>query len=597
MATLPPLPKNAPFSAEDVAFLNQLVQRSTPLQRSWLSGFLAGLDAAQAGAGTAAAVQAVPAQRPRVPLTILYGSESGNAEALAFKAKKAAAKLNCDAKVVDMGDIDVASLAKTKNLAVYISTWGEGDPPQRAVDFYKELMSDSAPRLDGVKYAVLALGDTAYVNFCETGKKIDARLAELGAVRIADRIDLDLDYAKAAAAWTDALLEKFSPAVEAPSATVVHVDFKSASADDEPAEPLYTAEDPAEAEISALVNLNGTGSTRETWHVELAVDAEGFTYEPGAAIGILPENDPALAADVARAVGLDGDASLVLKIAKSFDITTLSRATVDAYAKLTGRKDVAKLLDGDALAKFSADRQVVDLLTSYPEKLTAEQLLGLLRPLPGRLYSVASSIKAHPGEAHLLIGAVRWESHGRKRGGVASTYFADRRKVGDKVRVYVKPNRHYALPADGNRPIIMIGAGTGVAPYRGFIEERVETGAKGKSWLFFGERNYTNDFLYQLEWQEHLAAGALSRIDVAFSRDQPEKIYVQHRLWEQRKDILAWLEEGAHLYVCGDEKGMAKDVDATLVKILAEPAQGDEEAGRAKLKELTKAGRYQRDVY
>jgi len=593
---LPPLPKNAPFSAEDLAFLNQLVQRSTPLQRSWLSGFLAGLDAAQGGAGAAAAVQAV-AQRPRVPLTILYGSESGNAEALAYKAKKLAGKLNCDAKVVDMGDIDVAALAKSKNLAVYISTWGEGDPPQRAVDFYKDLMSDAAPRLDGVKYAVLALGDTAYVNFCETGKKIDARLTELGATRIHDRIDLDLDFAKQAAAWTDQMLEKFSPAVEAPSATVVHVDFKGVAADDEPAEPLYTAEDPAEAEVSALVNLNGSGSTRETYHVELAVEADGFTYEPGAAIGVLPENDPALAAEVARAVGLDGDASLVLKIAKGYDITTLSRATVDAYAKLTGRKDVATLTDAEALAKFSADRQLVDLLATYPEKLTAEQLLGLLRPLPGRLYSVASSIQAHPGEAHLLVGAVRWESHGRKRGGVASTYFADRRKVGDKVRIYVKPNRHYALPADGNRPIIMIGAGTGVAPYRGFIEERVETGASGKSWLFFGERNYTNDFLYQLEWQEHLASGALTKIDVAFSRDQPEKIYVQHRLWEQRKDILAWLEDGAHLYVCGDEKGMAKDVDNTLVKILAEPLKGDEEAGRAKLKELTKAGRYQRDVY
>ena len=593
---LPPLPKNAPFSAEDLAFLNQLVQRSTPLQRSWLSGFLAGLDAAQGGAGAAAAVQAV-AQRPRVPLTILYGSESGNAEALAYKAKKLAGKLNCDAKVVDMGDIDVAALAKSKNLAVYVSTWGEGDPPQRAVDFYKDLMSDAAPRLDGVKYAVLSLGDTAYVNFCETGKKIDARLSELGATRIHDRIDLDLDFAKGASAWTDALLEKFSPAVEAPSATVVHVDFKGVAADDEPAEPLYTAEDPAEAEVSALVNLNGSGSTRETYHVELAVEADGFTYEPGAAIGVLPENDPALAADVARAVGLDGDASLVLKIAKGYDITTLSRATVDAYAKLTGRKDVAKLTDAVALAKFSADRQLVDLLATYPEKLTAEQLLGLLRPLPGRLYSVASSIKAHAGEAHLLVGAVRWESHGRKRGGVASTYFADRRKVGDKVRIYVKPNRHYALPADGNRPIIMIGAGTGVAPYRGFIEDRVETGATGKSWLFFGERNYTNDFLYQLEWQEHLASGALTKIDVAFSRDQPEKIYVQHRLWEQRQGILAWLDEGAHLYVCGDEKGMAKDVDNTLVKILAEPLKGDEEAGRAKLKELTKAGRYQRDVY
>lgn len=594
---LPPLPKNAPFSAEDQAFLNQLVQRSTPLQRSWLSGFLAGLDAAQGGAGAAATLQSVAAQRPRVPLTILYGSESGNAEALAFKAKKVAAKLNCDAKVVDMGDTDLAALAKVKNLAVYISTWGEGDPPQRAVDFYKELMSDAAPRLDGVRYAVLSLGDTAYVNFCETGKKIDARLAELGAVRVHDRIDLDLDFGKAAAAWTDAMLEKFAPAIEPSSATVVHVDFKGVLADEEPQEPLYTADNPVEAEISALVNLNGSGSTRETYHVELAVEADGFSYEPGAAIGVFPENDATLAADVARAVGLDGDASLVLKIARGYDITTLSRATVDAYAKLTGRKDVAKLLEGDALVKFASDRQFVDLLTAYPEKLSSEQLLALMRPLPGRLYSVASSIKAHPGEAHLLIGAVRWDSHGRKRGGVASTYFADRRKVGDKVRIYVKPNRHYALPADGNRPIIMIGAGTGVAPYRGFIEERIEAGAKGKSWLFFGERNYTNDFLYQLEWQDHLASGALSRIDVAFSRDQPEKIYVQHRLWQQRKDILAWLQDGAHIYVCGDEKGMAKDVDETLGKILAEPLNGDEEAGRAKLKELTKAGRYQRDVY
>jgi sulfite reductase (NADPH) flavoprotein alpha-component len=223
--------------------------------------------------------------------------------------------------------------------------------------------------------------------------------------------------------------------------------------------------------------------------------------------------------------------------------------------------------------------------------------LKLVRPLPGRLYSVASSLKAHQGEAHLLIGAVRWASHGRKRAGVASSYFADRRKVGDTVRIYVKPNRHFGLPSDGMRPIIMIGAGTGVAPYRGFIEERLEAGQKGKSWLFFGERNYTNDFLYQLEWQDHLAVGGLSRIDVAFSRDQPEKIYVQHRLWQERAGIRAWLEEGAHIYVCGDEKGMAKDVDATLVKILAEPLKGEEDAGRAKLKELTKAGRYQRDVY
>jgi sulfite reductase (NADPH) flavoprotein alpha-component len=593
VTAVPFLPKNAPFTAEDIKFLDQLVQRSTPLQRSWLSGFLAGLDAAQA---PSSALQPAAPAKPRVPLTILYGSESGNSEGLAIKAKKLAAKLNFDARVVDMADIEPAALAKVKNLIIYIATWGEGDPPQRAADFYKTLMSDGAPRLEGMRFAVLGLGDTAYVNFCETGKRIDARLEALGATRVADRVDLDLDFAKAAAAWTDKTLEVFAPADTA-SATVVHVDFKGPASADEIEEPVYTAENPLEAEILSLINLNGTGSTRETWHAELQADAPDFTYKPGAAIGVIPENDPALAAELVDTVGLGSDVALVLKIAKGYDITTLSRPVTDAYAKLTGRKDVAALLDGDTFAKYAEDRQLIDLFAEHPEKLTPEQLIKLLRPLPGRLYSVASSLSAHPGEAHLLIGAVRWQSHGRKRAGVASSYLADRRKVGDNVQIYVKPNRHFALPDDGNRPIIMIGAGTGVAPYRGFVEERVAAGAKGKSWLFFGERNFTNDFLYQLEWQDYLNDGALSRIDVAFSRDQPEKIYVQHRLWQQRVELLKWIEEGAHIYVCGDEKRMAKDVDATLVRILAEPLKGEEEAGRAKLKELTKAGRYQRDVY
>jgi len=598
VTAVPFLPKNAPFTAEDIDVLNQLVQRSTPLQRSWLSGFLAGLDAAQGQGGAAVAQATAQAPRPRQPLTILYGSESGNTEALAMKAKKLAAKLSFDAKVIDMADADLAAIAKSKNLLVYISTWGEGDPPQRAADFHKALMADDAPRFEGVRFAVLALGDTAYVNFCQTGRQIDARLEALGGSRAADRQDLDLDFQKAAAAWTDKALEVFAPPADAQQATtVVHVDFKGAPAAEDDDEPRFTAENPVEAEIAALVNLNGTGSTRETWHAEFAVEEPGFVYKPGDAIGLYPENDPALAEDLLKAVGLTGDDVLKQKLVKSFDITTLSRPAVDGYAKLTGRTDVAKLLEGDELARFAADRQLIDLFETFPEKLTADQLAKLLRPLPGRLYSVASSLKAHPGEAHLLVGAVRWTSHGRARNGVTSTYLADRCKVGGKARIYIKPNRHFGLPADGDRPIVMIGAGTGVAPYRGFIEERAETGAAGRSWLFFGERNFSNDFLYQLEWQDHLASGTLSRIDVAFSRDQPEKIYVQHRLWERREELLKWLDDGAHIYVCGDEKGMAKDVDATLVRILAETAKGDEEAGRAKLKELTKAGRYQRDVY
>jgi len=589
----PLLPKNAPFTPEDIDALNSVVARTTPQQRAWLAGFFAGFEAAQAGG-----VQPQPAvaAKPRQAMTVLYASESGNAEALAMRTKKLAQKHGLDAKVVDFADADLAVLSKAKNLMVFASTWGEGDPPSRAVDFYTALMSPEAPRIEGVRFAVLALGDTAYAQFCATGKAIDERLAALGGTRAFDRIDLDLDYSKQAAEWTEKALGELAPS-EAGNATVVHVDFKGGAPALDDDEPQFTAENPLTGEISTLVNLNGSGSTRETWHVEIAAEAPGFSYLPGDAIGVVPENDPQIALELAEAVGLGADGAVVQKLRERYDVTTLSRALVESYAKLTLRIDLAHLADAKAFAEFAEDRQLVDLFERYPEKLNPEQLFGLLRPLPGRLYSVASSPKAHPGEAHLLVGAVRWESYGKKRGGVASTYFADRRRVGDAVRVYVKPNRHFRLPEDGNRPIIMIGAGTGVAPYRAFIEDRAEDGAKGKSWLFFGERNFTNDFLYQLEWQEALASGALARIDVAFSRDQPEKIYVQQRLWEARADLTKWVEDGAHIYVCGDEKGMARDVDVMLGRILAEAARGDDEAGRAKLKELTKAGRYQRDVY
>ena len=596
MTVVPLLPANAPFSADEISVWNKVVARTTPLQRSWLAGFFAGFGAAQ-GAPTAPAAAA----RPRASLTVLYATESGNAEGLAIKAKKAAQKHGLDARVLDMADADMGLLAKAKNLIVYAATWGEGEPPGRASDFYHALMSDTAPRLEGVRFAVLALGDTAYTQFCATGKAIDARLEALGASRAADRIDLDLDFAKQAVEWTQGALTTLAPADAPSTTTVVHVDFKSsaqaAHEDEDADEPLYTAETPLEAEITALIKLNGTGSTRETWHVEFASDAPGFTYLPGDAIGILPENDPDLAAEVAWAAGLGSQAVVLQKLRQSYDVTTLSRPLVEAYAKLTGRADVAKLMEQEAFAKFAAGRQLIDLLQAFPEKLSADQLFGLLRPLPGRLYSVASSQKAHPGEAHLLVGAVRWDSHGKARTGVASSHLADRRRMGDTTKIYVKPNRHYRLPVDDARPIIMIGAGTGVAPYRAFVEERVETGAKGPSWLFFGERNYTFDFLYQLEWQDYLASGALTRIDVAFSRDQPEKIYVQQRLWQRRAELRQWIEDGAHLYVCGDEKGMARDVDQMLVKILGETMTGDEEAGHARLKALTKAGRYQRDVY
>jgi len=576
------LPKTAPFSAEEIDTLNRLVARTSPLQRSWLSGFLAGLDAAN----DVPAPLPVPLPRVAEKLVVVYGSETGNAEGIALKARKAAQKLGFDAKAFDMADVTPESLTGIKNLVVIASTWGEGDPPQRAAAFYKSLMAENAPRLPGVRFAVLALGDMAYANFCATGRAIDERLAALGAIRVAERMDLDLDYAKQAAAWTDATLAVLAPEELQPSAKVVRVDFKAGTHADEPNEPAFDAESPLAAEIAEIVNLNGTGSSTETYHLELSTDAVGWSYQPGDAIGVVPANDPALVAELIDAAGVGSDPAVARGLIAERDITTLTRPLVEAYAKLTGRSDVAALAAPDRYAAYAADRQIIDLFAEHRERLTAEQLTGLLRPLPSRLYSVASSLAVHPGETHLLVSAVRWRSHDRARNGVASTWLAGRKR-GDVVNLFVKPNRHFRLPKDASRPIVMIGAGTGIAPFRAFVEERIATGARGKSWLFFGGRNYTTDFLYQLEWQDHLASGALSRIDVAFSRDQPEKIYVQHRIADRAIELKRWIADGGVIFVCGDEKGMARDVEKALAAAL----------GGNELDELRKAGRYLRDVY
>ncbi len=576
------LPKSAPFPADQIETLNTIVARATPLQRSWLSGFLAGVDAAN---GATASQQPLAPPRVKSKLTILYGSETGNSEGLALKARKTAQKLGFDAKVLDMADATPQALVAAKDVIVIAATWGEGDPPQRAATFYKSLMADNAPRLDGVRFAVLALGDTAYANFCATGRAIDERLGVLGGLRIADRIDLDLDFSQKAAAWTESILAKFQLA-EPAAANIVHIDFKAVPQADDPEWPLLDAENPLAAEISDLVNLNGSGSSSETWHLEFATDVPGWTYAPGDAIGVIPENDPELVSALLDTVGLGADVTLAQQLTTGREITTLTRPLVQAYAKLTGRADVEAIASPDRFASYAADRQVIDLLCEYRERLSAQQLVDLLRPLPPRLYSVASSLAAHQGETHLLVGAVRWQSHGRARNGVASAHLASRKR-GDVVKLYVKPNRHFRLPADSTRPIVMIGAGTGIAPFRAFIEERAAIEAKGKSWLFFGARNFTTDFLYQLEWQDHLTSGALTNLDVAFSRDQPEKIYVQHRIAENADALRGWVSDGAHIYVCGDEKAMARDVDKALGDVLGVEALDD----------LRNAGRYQRDVY
>jgi sulfite reductase (NADPH) flavoprotein alpha-component len=589
---LPALPDSAPFASDHIRALNSVMAETSTEQRHWLSGFLAGYDAA--------AVQPMAAPQPgpraKVPLTILFATESGNAEGIAVDAKKVANRQGFAARLLDMADASLADIAAARHLLVIASTWGEGDPPERAAGFYASLMARDAPRLEGVRFAVLALGDSSYVNFCEIGRRIDGRLEELGGLRIAPRIDCDLDYETPASDWTRGALDELAriaepePEAAEPRRGAVILDFAAAG-------PAYSKAHPFPAEISELINLNSSRSGKATIHLELSLAGSGLTFEPGDSFGIVARNDPAMVEAVLRAAGLEGEAALAARLGEKLDITALSRPVIEAYARLNPAPGLQELLAGTGWRGYLAGRQIVDLLEEFPCELTPEQLQGLLRKLPSRLYSVASSLRAVPEEAHLLVGVVRYESHGRARQGVASGFVAERLRAGATLPVYVKPNKNFRLPDEPERPIVMIGPGTGVAPFRAFLQERQAVGAKGPSWLFFGDRNFSHDFLYQLDWQDFLKDGTLSRIDVAFSRDQPEKVYVQHRMWERRAELYAWLEDGAQLYVCGDEKAMAKDVHATLARIVAEQSGRSAEAAEAYLGDLRKQRRYQRDVY
>ena len=586
----PLLPETAPFPREHIAALNGVMAGTSAEQRTWLAGFLAGYQAA-AMAQPATAAAAAPAAKTK--LAIVYATESGNAEALADQARKAAGRLGFAAKLHDAADLNPADLPALGNVLLIASTWGEGDPPQRAEGFYRALLAADAPRQDGLRFGVLALGDQAYTNFCEVGRRIDERLAELGATRMADRVECDLDFHAPARTWIGGALEALRPAEDTASAAVIHVDFGRAEAADG-----YDATNPFLAEITELVNLNSSRSAKQTFHVELSLAGSGIAYEPGDAIGITPENDPAEVEALLRAAGISGDATLERALTEKHDISTLTPAVVRNFAALTGDANLAALAaDAARLTEFREGRQVIDLLEAYPHRLDPAQLTGLLRPLPARLYSVASSRKAVEEEAHLLVGVVQYETHGRARTGVTSGFLAGRRKRGDALRVHLRANRHFRLPADAAAPVIMIGPGTGVAPFRAFLQEREATGAKGRNWLFFGDRNFTHDFLYQLEWQEHLGSGRLTHLDVAFSRDQPAKRYVQHVMWERRAALHAWLEEGAHLYLCGDQTSMAGDVHAILRRIVSDQQRKDEEHAEAYLAGLKRAGRYLLDVY
>jgi sulfite reductase (NADPH) flavoprotein alpha-component len=579
---LSPIPKTAPFAEEEIELLNRVVGTASPTQRVWLAGFLAGLEA------STAAPQPNASPAGTEPLTIVYATESGNSERLAADLGKAARKNGLRPTLVDMADLDVATLASASRLVVIAATWGEGEPPGRAARAYNELMGEGAPRLDGVKFGVLALGDTAYSEFCATGRKIDERLAALGGKRVIERVDCDLDFAMPAAKWIGQAVKALAP-TDAGRGTVIAVDFSA-----KPATVIGAGA--IEAEITEHIDLNSSRSGKETIHLELAFDGAAPAYKPGDSLDIYPENDPAYVDALLKSAALASDDALRAEFTTSRDVTTLSLKTLESYAAATGDAHVESLIKSGDAKTWIAGRQLIDLFDHFPTALSADQLRALTRPLAPRAYSIASSRREVGEEAHLLISAVRYETYGRARKGVASTFIAERLKKGGRLRVKLKPNRHFALPAP-DRDIIMIGPGTGIAPFRAFVQERRATGASGRSWLFFGDRSFTHDFLYQLEWQDALADKSLTRMDVAFSRDRPAKVYVQHRLWERRRDVVGWLDNGAFLYVCGDAKSMAKEVRTALVRAYAEVKALAPEAAERAVADLERDQRYPQDVY
>jgi sulfite reductase (NADPH) flavoprotein alpha-component len=579
-----PIPKTAPFAEEEIDLLNRVVGPASANQRAWLAGFLAGLDAA---AGGAVALQPAASSRPAEPLTIVYASESGNSEKLAGDFAKAARKNGLKPTIIDMADLDLPALVSAKRLVVIAATWGEGEPPARAIRAYNELMGEGAPRLDGVEFGVLALGDTAYAEFCAIGKKIDERLAALGGKRSVDRVDCDLDFAEPAARWIGDAVKALAP----PNAggRVIEVDFG--------AKPLAAPNtDVVEAEVIEHVDLNSSRSDKETIHLALSFEGGAPAYQPGDSLDVYPENDPAYVDELLKVAGLAQDDQLRAEFIKSRDVTTLSLKSVETYAEKTGHQYVKALLADGQAREWIVGRQLIDLLAVFPITLNVEILRALTRPLAPRAYSIASSRREVGDEAHLLVSAVRYESHERARKGVASNYIAERVKRGQRVRVKLKPNKHFSLPAP-DKDIIMVGPGTGVAPFRAFVQERRATEAKGRNWLFFGDRTFTHDFLYQLDWQDALKDGSLTHMDIAFSRDRPDKIYVQHKVWERRHELVEWLDGGAHFYVCGDAKAMAKDVRAMLVNAYADVKTLSPEAAEQAVATLEREKRYLQDVY
>jgi sulfite reductase (NADPH) flavoprotein alpha-component len=595
----------------DEAALQKLTAGLSPQQLVWLSGYLYG-QASSAGNGVAAAPAsaAAPVAKPTEKLTILFGSHTGNGKKIAEQAAAAAATRGLTAEVRDMNDYPTRQLAQEQNLLVIVSTHGEGEPPMAAEDLHKFINGPRAPKLPKLHFAVLALGDKSYLQYCQTGKDFDQKLADLGGTRLLDRVDADVAYKEPATKWIDAVLDILAGAGNGAAATAAPAASTATVTHDATLTPAaeYTHANPWKARVLESIQMNGRGSDKETYHIELDLAGSGLLYAPGDALAVVPVNREPLVEEVLRAARLSdttpvkvGDESLPLAaaLASRRELTVLTRDVLERYAALAPHSELHGLLaDSTRLQPYLYGRDVADLLAEFPaEQLTAQALADTLRPLPTRAYSIASSLLAHPEEVHLTVGAVRYEAYGRRKHGVCSSFLADRAEVGQEVRVFVEQNEYFKLPQKADTDIIMIGAGTGIAPFRAFVEERVELGATGRNWLLFGNPHFTTDFLYQAEWQQYLKKGGLAKLDVAFSRDQAEKVYVQDRLLENSRDVFGWLENGAQLYVCGDKTRLGGAVQTALTQVVQKEAGLSADDAATYVKNLKKQRRYLEDVY
>lgn len=591
----------------DPSQLNQITQAIAGLnanQLTWMSGYMAGMAALQDPALAAPQqISAVAAAEPVGNLTIIYGSQTGNAKgiAVAYQAKASAAGI--PAKVVSMADYKPRQIKNETHIAIVVSTHGEGEAPDDAVELHEFLGSKKAPKLPNLKYAVLGLGDTSYEFFCQTAKDFDTRLATLGATAVIGRVDCDVDYDSAAAKWQDDILAKIKDDL---TAKMVQVPV-AAAANTASVASIYSKKNPFSGTLLASQKITGRDSVKDIRHIEISLEDSGIQYQAGDALGVYFLNDADMVTRVIAAYGLDADASVTIgehtlslghALTEKCELTLSYPTFVKALADTTNDPGlVALLADKTALREYLVPRQIVDIAIDYPVAITAQQLVDACRPLTARLYSIASSQSEVEDEVHLTVALVEYDAHGFTHQGGASGFLSTRLEEGAAVKVYVESNDNFRLPADPNTPVIMVGPGTGIAPFRAFMQERDAQDAQGNNWLFFGNPNFTQDFLYQTEWQGYVKSGLLSKVSLAFSRDQAEKVYVQHRLVEQGSEVYKWLEQGAHFYVCGDANHMAKDVEQALLDIYQTHGKQTADEAKKSLLALRKAKRYQKDVY